>query len=197
MDYSFCTAVGVVESFDSEIRADIRIPVAQLSVFSRETNLWDLSIYVAIMDDADQRKAQGLSTGDIVFFTGKPVVVENRNIIYSDSFVILKKNKAGLPIELCKLSSLEYVKFKNVAAVAGTVCSISDSFVSVMVRREDSYIRGSIREHDIARIRPVNKVDIAEGDTVVCVGSIKGIGIDGMTAVVNNKDESRLKGEII
>lgn len=184
MDYSFCTAVGVVETFDSEIRTDIRIPVAELSVFSRETNSWDLSIYVAIVDDTDQKKAQALSKGDIVFFTGKPTVIDGKNIIYSDSFLILKKNKADLPVELCKLSSLEFARFKNVAAVLGTVCAVNDSFISIIVKREDTYVRGEILEHDITRIRPINNISVKEGDRIICVGKIRGIGIYGMTAVV-------------
>lgn len=187
MDYSFCTAVGVVEAFDSEIKTDIRIPVAELSVFSRKTNSWDLSIYVAIVDDADQKKAQGLIQGDIVFFTGKPAVIGGKNIIYSSSFLIIKKNKAELPIELCKISSLEYARLENVAAISGTVCAVTDSSISVIVKREDAYVRGDILEHDISRVRPVNRLPIKEGDSIVCIGTIKDIGIEGTVAIIKSE----------
>ena len=82
MNYNFCTAVGVVESFDIEIQTDTKVPVAEVSIFSRETDSWALKVLVAIVEDVDQKKAQNLSKGDIVFFTGKPTVMTATTLFY-------------------------------------------------------------------------------------------------------------------
>lgn len=186
MNYSFCTAVGVVESFDIEIQTDTKVPVAEISVFSRETDSWDLSVYVAILEDVDQKKAQSLTKGDIVFFTGKPTMLNGQNVVFSNSFIILKKNKLDLPIELCKISSLEYARLENVAAVSGRVSAVYPSFINLMVKRDGFHMRGELTSNDYVKIIPINATHVKEGDFVVCIGCLDNEGIRGTVAVIEN-----------
>lgn len=189
MNYNFCTAVGVVESFDIEIQTDTKVPVAEVSIFSRETDSWALKVLVAIVEDVDQKKAQNLSKGDIVFFTGKPTVMDGYNIILSNSFVILKKNKLDLPIEMCKISSLEYANLENVAAVAGKVCALHDSTINLIVKRNNFHMRGELTDNDYVRVTPTNSLSVKEGDFIVCIGQINEVGIEGMVAIIESMEE--------
>lgn len=190
MNYSFCTAVGVVESFDIEIQTDTKVPVAEVSVFSRETDSWDLSVYVAILEDADQKKAQSLTEGDIVFFTGKPSTMDGQNVIFSNSFIILKKNKMNLPIELCKVSSLEYARLENVAAVSGKVSAVYDSSINLMVKRSGFHMRGEITDNDYVKVKAINTVHVKEGDFIVCLGQMDNDGVKGMVAVIEDETDT-------
>lgn len=184
MNYSYCTAVGVVESFDIEIKTDIKIGIAKISIFSRETDSWDVSAYVAILEDVDQKKAQALSLGDVIFFTGRPTSVDGQSIIFSNNFIILKKNKMNLPMGLCKISALEYARLENIASVSGKVCAVGRDSINLLVKRENYYIRGEITENDYVKVIPTNNIEVNVDDKVICIGKISETGVIGNIGIL-------------
>lgn len=188
MNYSFCTAVGVVESFNIEIQTDIKIPVAEVSIYSKENREWNAPVCVAIVDDSDKKKAQSLNEGDIIFFTGRPTCMEGNMMIFATSFIILKKNKIEMPLPLCKVSALEYMRLDNVSAISGKVCSVSekDSSMSIIVKGDMTGDRGCFFEHEIVRVIPTNDEKVEEGDDIVCIGKIKNNGIEGTVAILKS-----------